>query len=67
MVDQAEIHKKVASGDVGERREAMQLLSNNFAGLPDRKEAWYDLIRLTRDEDRDMRRAQLGFCDAGCR
>ena len=47
MVDQPEIHRKVASRDVMKHRGAMQLLSNNFAGLPDRKEAWYDLIRLT--------------------
>ena len=51
MVDQAKIHRKVVSDDVEERREAMRLLSDNFADLPDKKEAWEDLIRLTGDED----------------
>ncbi|KAF5417603.1 MAG: hypothetical protein C5S48_00110 [Candidatus Methanogaster sp.] len=51
MVDQAEIHRKVASGDVGERRDAAEQLSVNFADLPDKDEAWKDLIRLTGYED----------------
>ena len=54
MVDQAEIHRKVVSGDIEERREAMRLLSDNFADLPDKKEAWEDLIRLTGDEDSNV-------------
>jgi len=52
MVDQAEIHRKVASGDVGERREGVEQLCSNFAVLPDIDEAWKDLIRLAEDEDR---------------
>jgi HEAT repeat protein len=51
MVDQAEIHRKVMSGEVGERAEAVNLLRDNFADLPDKEEAWKDLIRLTKDED----------------
>ena len=51
MVDQVEIHRKVVSDDVEERREAMELLSDNFADLPNKKEAWEDLIWLIRDED----------------
>ena len=52
MVDQVEIHRKVASGDVGERRDGVEQLSNNFADLPDKDEAWKDLIWLTRDDYR---------------
>jgi len=52
MVDQAEIHRKVASGDVRERREAVDQLCDNFADLPDKKEAWKDLIWLTQSDRR---------------
>ena len=31
MVDQAEIHRKVASGDVGERKDGVEQLRSNFA------------------------------------
>jgi len=51
MVDQAEIHRKVTGGDVEERRDAAEQLSDNFADLPDKDEAWKDLIRLTGYED----------------
>ena len=54
MVDQAEIHRKVASGKVEERKEAVDQLRDNFADLPDKEEAWKDLIRLTKDEDLDV-------------
>jgi len=56
MVDQAEIHRKVMSDDVEERREAMEQLRNDFAILPDKEQAWDDLHRLTGDEDSDVRR-----------
>ena len=36
MLDQAEIHRKVVSGDVEERREAMHQLYDTFAALPDK-------------------------------
>ncbi len=52
MVDQSKIHRKVVSDDVEERREAIQLLSNNFADLHDKKEAWEDLIRLSGSDRR---------------
>jgi HEAT repeat protein len=55
MVDQAEIHRKVASGEVKERREAAGQLSDNFADLSDKSEAWEDLHRLVGDEDSDVR------------
>nr|QNO41184.1 hypothetical protein JNOLDJLP_00008 [Methanosarcinales archaeon ANME-2c ERB4]QNO41588.1 hypothetical protein OAEIHDOC_00008 [Methanosarcinales archaeon ANME-2c ERB4] len=52
MVDQVEIHRKVVSDDVKERREAVDQLRDNFVDLLDKKEAWEDLIRLTRDDYR---------------
>ncbi|MCG7849928.1 MAG: HEAT repeat domain-containing protein [ANME-2 cluster archaeon] len=55
MVDQAEIHRKVASGDVRERREGVEQLRSNFVDLPDKDAAWQDLIRLTGDEDSIVR------------
>ena len=56
MVDQAEIHRRVASDDLEERREAAKQLDRNFADLPDKDEAWEDLHRLTGDEDSGVRR-----------
>ena len=51
MVDQEEIHRKVVSDDVEERRETVMLLRDNFADLPDKELAWKDLIRLMQDKD----------------
>nr|QNO50440.1 hypothetical protein BPCBKEJI_00018 [Methanosarcinales archaeon ANME-2c ERB4] len=61
MVDQVEIHRKAASGEVMERIEAAVLLRDNFADLPDKEHAWKDLHRLTRDEHRNV---LLGAVDA---
>ena len=47
MVDQAEIHRKVASSDVGERIEVGEQLRSNFTDLPDKDRAWNKLHRLT--------------------
>lgn len=55
MVDQAEIHRKVASGDVGERREGVEELRSNFVDLPDKDAAWKDLHQLTGDENHYVR------------
>ncbi len=54
MVDQAEIHRKAVSDDVEERGEAVRLLRDNFADLPDKEEAWRDLIQLTGDKDWEL-------------
>ena len=54
MVGQAEIHSKAMSNEVEERKEAAEQLCNNFAVLPDKEQAWNDLIQLTRDKDGDM-------------
>ena len=55
MVDQAEIHRKVASDDIWERRMGVEQLRSNFANLPDKAEAWEDLHRLTGDDDSYVR------------
>ncbi|RZB32924.1 MAG: hypothetical protein AEth_00270 [Candidatus Argoarchaeum ethanivorans] len=55
MVDQAEIHRKTVSLETGERQWAVEQLRSNFADLPDKEEAWKDLIQLTQDKDIEVR------------
>ena len=43
------------SEDVGERKMAATQLHKNFANLPDKQQAWDDLIRLTSDMDLSVR------------
>ena len=52
MVDQAEIHRKAVSSEIGKRGEAAGRLRSDFAYLPDREAAWKDLHQLTQDKDR---------------
>ena len=59
MVDQAEIHRKVVSDDIEEHIEAVSLLRNNFADLPNKEEAWGDLHQLTGSEDDSVRRGAV--------
>lgn len=51
MVDQAEIHRKAVSSEIGKRGEAAMRLRSDFADLPDREAAWKDLHQLTQDKD----------------
>ncbi|WXG39495.1 MAG: sister chromatid cohesion protein PDS5 [Candidatus Freyarchaeum deiterrae] len=55
-MNQQEIHRKSISNKSGERREAVELLRNNFAVLPDKTQAWEDLHQLTQDENRGVRK-----------
>ncbi|NOR77419.1 MAG: hypothetical protein GQ523_03095 [Methanophagales archaeon] len=55
LVNQAEIHRKSISIEVAERREAVNQLRSNRSVLPDKKQAWDDLIRLAKDKDNDVR------------
>jgi HEAT repeat protein len=64
LIDQAEIHRKSKSIRVKKRKEAIEQLDHNFAVLPDKEAAWQDLIRLTRDKDRDVRCGAAGLLDA---
>ena len=55
MVDQAEIHRKAVSNDVEERKDAAHQFKYNFAVLHDKEQVWKDLVRLTHDENGDVR------------
>ena len=50
MVDQEEIHRLAQSDDEKERHKALNQFQNNFAFLPDKQQAWKDLLALTKDE-----------------
>jgi len=47
LIDQAEIHYKCISCNLEERKIAINLLKVNFEKLPNKKQAWEDLLRLT--------------------
>jgi len=55
LVDQEEIHNQCLSNDPKERIDALEELENSFSFMPDKKQAWDDLHRLTNDEDSDVR------------
>jgi HEAT repeat protein len=55
MVDQVEIHRKAVSSEVEERKDAARQFKYNFAVLPDKEQVWKDLVRLTHDENGDVR------------
>jgi HEAT repeat protein len=55
MVDQAEIHRKAVSSKIEERKDAAYQFKYNFAVLPDKEQVWEDLVRLTHDENGDVR------------
>jgi hypothetical protein len=46
MIDQAEIHRMVHCVSVEEREKAIDEINSNFLILPDKKQAWDDLIYL---------------------
>ena len=51
MIDQEKIHNQCLSDNLGEREEALGLLRYNLSSLPDKQQAWNDLIRLTNEEN----------------
>ena len=53
--DQAEIHRLCSSRIRGDRMDAAKLFYEHFSGLPDKSDAWQDLVRLAYDEDKDVR------------
>jgi HEAT repeat protein len=63
VADQAEIHRMARSEDRKKRREAAEQLRENFAHLPDKKQAWDDLHRLTSDTDSDVRWGAISALD----
>jgi len=50
MVDQLEIHRKLVSSRFEKRFEAVMQLFGDFANLPDKMQAWEDLIWLTQSD-----------------
>lgn len=53
--DQAEIHRLCSSRIRGDRMDAAKLFYEHFSGLPDKSDAWQDLVSLAYDEDNDVR------------
>lgn len=62
MIYQETIHDQCFSDDPKERVNALDLLKNFFSSIPDKQQAWNDLVRLTIDENNDVRiRAQYSL------
>ncbi len=59
MIDQAEIHTKAYSSRAEDRQEAAELFEGEFSELPDTPQAWRDLIRLTQDQNSNVRRRSV--------
>ena len=54
MIDQEKIHQQCLSDDPEERIEGLKQLEDNFSLLPDKEQAWKDLIQWT-SEERNVR------------
>ena len=57
MIDQKELHNQCLSEDSEERLKALNILKDDFSSLPDKQQAWNDLIGLTIDQDSSVRRS----------
>jgi HEAT repeat protein len=55
LVDQEIIHNQCLSDNLEERKHALEELKIFFSSMPDKQQAWNDLIRLTNDEDKSLR------------
>jgi len=55
VATQTEIHRKSRSSRVEERKEAVALLRYSFQEMPDKQQAWEDILCLTRDADMAVR------------
>lgn len=67
MVDRAEIHRMAFSENVEERKKIVEYFSESFRYIPDeeQEQAWANLIRLTKDENKDVQRdAMFAVSDA---
>lgn len=51
MVDQEKIHNPCLSDNLKERIHALKELKNFLSFIPDKQQAWDNLLRLTNDED----------------
>lgn len=55
MIDQEKIHNQCLSNDPNERKNGSYNLNSNFLPLPDKQQAWNNLIGLTSDQNSDVR------------
>ncbi len=55
MSSQAEIHEMISSTKAEDRKDAASALVSALALLPDKTQGWQDLLRLTQDQDSDVR------------
>jgi FOG: HEAT repeat len=55
LVDQEKIHNQCLSDDPKERIHALEELNSFFSFIPDKQQAWNELIKLTNDEDHFVR------------
>ncbi len=56
MVNQEEIHKIARSEDANCRKDAVNRLRSNFVSLPNKKQAWDDLMWMTQDMESYVRK-----------
>jgi hypothetical protein len=54
LIDQDEIHKQCFSEDPEQRIKALESLKYSFPLLPDKQQAWNDLIKLFFDRKSDV-------------
>jgi HEAT repeat protein len=55
LIDQNEIHNQLLSNNSKDRLQALKQLRYNFLLLPDKQQAWNDLIKLTSDQNINVR------------
>jgi serine/threonine protein kinase len=55
LVDQEKIHNQCLSKDPEERISALDQIRDSLSSIPDKQQAWNDLIKLTDDENSDVR------------
>lgn len=53
--DQADIHIRCASCIRGDRMDAAKLFNEHFSNLPNKSDAWQDLVSLASDEEKSVR------------
>ena len=64
MVDQEKIHNRCLSNDPEALIYALEELKNFFFFMPDKQQAWNDLLRLTSDKNHDVRSSAFRALDS---
>lgn len=54
MLKITEIHKKIIYGNINERKEALIQLHNDFNRIPNKKQAWEDILHILRDKNNSL-------------